>query len=138
MRSAAAALVLIAIAAPATAQSGAQCCRQEVLDYRAHMMPLQRAIDLAYWAGICQLRSERYLTSITTFAVMHAQRQARALGISAREMSEADADAKQILRTEAESQGGQDLFKRCAFLRSHMDRLDQLDALQSRITGNYH
>lgn len=137
MRDLLAFLLILVVTAPAPAQSGAKCCSEKALEYRKIMMPVQRALDMAYRAGICRLRSEVYFRTLSESAVVFSMQEARRIGITDAEMSAADADAKQILADEARASGTQDILRTCDQL-ARDPRLLQLDDLRLEIIGNYH
>lgn len=137
MRGLLAFLLLLAVTTPAPAQSGAKCCSEKALEYRKIMMPVQRALDLAYRAGICQLRSEAYYSTLAVSAQIFSMQEARRIGITDIEMSLADADIRKILTGEAKAAGTEDILQTCDRL-VHDPRLLQLDELRREIVGNYH
>ncbi|CAN7380882.1 hypothetical protein LJR220_003384 [Bradyrhizobium sp. LjRoot220] len=123
--------------AAANAQGDASCCSEKALEYRKIMMPVQRALDMAYRAGICRLRSEHYFRTLSDSAMRYAMQESRRIGITNAEMSAADAAAKAILADEAKAAGNEDILKSCPHL-ARDPRLLQLDQLRSEILGNYH
>ncbi|WP_145928030.1 hypothetical protein [Bradyrhizobium neotropicale] len=130
------AIALLTASTAASAQSNSSCCRQEALDYRAAMMPVQRALNLAFLAGICRLRSERYFEVMSTSAQLYAMQQAQKFGITNEEMTSADADAKEILSAEAaNARKSHELM--CHDL-ARDPRLDRLDDVERQITSNFH
>lgn len=131
------AIAFVLWCAPAIAQDDSKCCSERALDYRQVMMPVQRALDLAYHAGICGLRSQQYFTSLTTSAQMFAMSEARRIGITNAEMVAADTAAKQILADERKAAGGRPLHETCGELVNSR-KMDQLDEIQRQVTGNYH
>lgn len=124
-------------AVPASAKNPSRCCSEGALEYRQIMMPYQRAVDLAYRAGICQLRSEAYYRTLATSVVVFSMREASRIGISDTERSLADSDAQKILDTEAKQNGTQDILKTCDRLARDPKLLD-LDELRREIIGPYH
>jgi hypothetical protein len=121
---------------PAMGQDSAKCCSERALEYRKIMMPVQRALALAYHAGICRLRSERYFSSLTTSAQVFAMTEARRIGITNAEMADADAAAKQIIAKERKEAGDRPLHETCGDL-VNSPKLLQLDEIQRQVTGGY-
>lgn len=137
MRAVLAGLLIVAAIAPARAESRVPCCSERALEYRKLMMPYQRAVDLAYRAGICQLRSEAYYKTLATSVVVFSMQEASRIGISDVERSLADSDAQKILDAEARKNGTQDILKTCGHL-ARDPRLLDLDDLRRQIIGSYH
>ena len=93
---------------------------------------------LLFFAGICRLRSDAYVQSITNSASIVAQQEADRLHISAAEMSAADAEAKRLLRKERDDAGAElPLDQTCRKL-AISPKLEALDDLQRKLIGNYH
>jgi hypothetical protein len=130
-------LLLLVGTAPTPAQSGAKCCSEKALEYRKIMMPVQRAVDLAYRAGVCQLRSEAYYSTLAVSSQILSMQTARDLGINDLEMSIVDADIRKTLAGEIRASGTEDILKTCDQL-ARDPRLLQLDDLRRQMVGNYH
>lgn len=108
---------------------------QALLDYQTIMMPVQRALMGAYYAGICQFRSETYFQTFQTASMQISRIEAAKLHLSNDEIVYADRTAKEIMRREDAEAGFDNLQKRCRQLRPHLTRLD---AVEQTLTDNYH
>jgi hypothetical protein len=106
-----------------------------LLDYQALMMPVQRAQQKAYYASICQLRSETYFRTFLNAAVEISQIEATKRNLSNDEILVADRNAKQIMQREDAEAGFDDLERRCQDLAG---KLAGLDAMERSLAGNYH
>lgn len=106
-----------------------------LLEYQAVMMPVQRVLMQAYYAGICQFRSGAFFQRFQTAAMMAMQAESAKRNLSNAEIAYADRAAKQIMAEEDREAGFGDLEKRCRDLRP---KLASLDALERDLTGNYH
>jgi hypothetical protein len=106
-----------------------------LLDYQALMMPVQRALMQAYYAGICQMRSEAYFRTFQQASIEISRIEATKRNLSNDEIVYADRTAKQIMAREDAEVGFDDLERRC---RDLSGKLAMLDAMERSLTGNYH
>lgn len=106
-----------------------------LLDYQAVMMPVQRALMGAYYAGICQLRSEAYFRRFQQASIEISRIEATKRNLSNDEIVYADRTAKEIMVREDAEAGFGDLEKRC---RDLSPKLPALDLMERNLTGNYH
>ena len=106
-------------------------------EYRRKMMPIKRAIHYAVWAGMCRLRSERYVETLTSSAQIFAMQESRRLGITGADMVAADAEFERILQQEGAESGSPDFTEICDGIRNS-PKLDALDLVYREVTGNYH
>ncbi len=115
-----------------------------LLEYEATMRPFQINFGIAYAAGICQLRSDRYFTIFREARQLIYENERQRHRLSAAEWAVADADMTQVLsdvlsRIGTHSVGGSgiNLITACQKLANGPE-LDQLDVVERKLTGNYH
>jgi hypothetical protein len=106
-----------------------------LLEYQALMMPVQRAQQKAYYASVCQLRSQAYFRTFLDAAVEISGIEAGKRSLSNDEILVADRNAKQIMQREDAEAGFDNLGWRC---RDLAGKLAQLDAMEHSLAGNYH
>lgn len=109
--------------------------RPALLDYQAVMMPVQRAQQKAYFASICQLRSDTYFRTFLDATIEISRIEATKRGLSNDEILVADRNSTEIMEREDAEAGFGDLEKRCRVLSGQLVRLD---AMERSLTGNYH
>lgn len=106
-----------------------------LLEYQALMMPVQRAQRGAYYANLCQLRSEAYFNTFLNATIEISRIEATKRGLSNDEILVADRNATEIMEREDGKAGFDDFERRC---RDVAGRLDVLDAMERSLSGNYH
>jgi|GEM_PF-4034928 len=129
--------LFVALSGAFVAQSGvhAQNAVQRDLEYRALMMPVQRVVQGAYYANLCQLRSQAYFQTFLSAMIEISRIEATKRDLSNDQIIAADHDANAIMAREDTAAGLDNFEARC---RSISDRLGKLDAAEIALTNNYH
>jgi hypothetical protein len=101
------------------------------------MLNFQYRVENAFHAGICGIRSERYVGAFRTAQSQLSIKTAQRLGLSAVETSRADAEVNRRFAKIHEGAPEFNLAEGCAYLRASQGLVD-LDGFYSEITGTYH
>lgn len=105
-----------------------------LLEYEAKMIELTRITKLAEVAGICQLRSERWFEVFRTNYLMFRTNEATRLKLSNAEIAAANVKIQSIGGPQIQLVGPGNTCEK--MLNSPV--MDQLDAFERKLTGNYH
>jgi hypothetical protein len=119
----------------ASTDTFAQNAVQRDLEYRSMMMPIQRIMQQAYYANLCQLRSQTFVQVFQEALIEISGIEATKRNLSDDQIIAADRDAKAIIAREDTEAGLENFEAKCRDVANH---LDKLDALERSFTGNYH
>jgi hypothetical protein len=108
-----------------------------LLEYEATMRPIQRNFALAYFASICGLRSNAYLERFALARQLIYEQERGRRRLSAAEWKSAGEEIDRVFSEVLSEMAAPTLELSCRRLQNS-EKLDQLDAIERRLTGTYH